>query len=424
MGTNARSGGSIRAPGGSVPDSSTRPGSTPTRPASPRSAGATSATPSIERAAVGTPARASASASSRRFSSTHITTRSGRSSTIARTSGSLVPPTCGTSGRSQNLVHATGDTPQASKVSVTEGTRLMTRGAAADTRVPLHAVEERLLLAGELVFGEEALLAQLVELADLGGDRLGVVACAGGGRTRGGGDADAVELAVLVGLDLAVDLVLHGGGLAHVGEPMATNLTRRLDHQVAGADEALEQRLPEEHRVHPIERDLDAVLRQHAVPVDEPVGGNDEVGGDPARVAPREPTEEAEHEEPGGDLQRRGNVVRQRQDAEDHRTEQCEQRRGEEPPVGVQVEDDVLGVVEQLPRERHARIVSLRHRPCTGPYAQPSWSSRSSSMPKWWAISWTTVMRTCSTTSSSSAHAAQMGSRKIVTRSGIVSPPP
>ena len=71
--------------------------------------------------------RASASASSSRFSSSHITTRSGASATMAATSGSLVPPTCGRSGCSQNRVHATGVTPQASSVSVTDGTRLTTR---------------------------------------------------------------------------------------------------------------------------------------------------------------------------------------------------------------------------------------------------------------------------------------------------------
>ena len=44
-------------------------------------------------------------------------------------------------------------------------------------------------------------------------------------------------------------------------------------------------------------------------------------------------------------------------------------------------------------------------------------------MPKWWATSCTTVIRTCSTTSSSVAHTAQIGRRKIVIRSGSVRPP-
>ena len=94
-----------------------------------------------QRRAVATPAAASASASSRRFSSSHMHHQVGRRATMAATSGSLVPPTCGRSGCSQNRVHATGVTPQASSVSVTDGTRLTTarrgravtsgRGAAA-----------------------------------------------------------------------------------------------------------------------------------------------------------------------------------------------------------------------------------------------------------------------------------------------------
>ena len=77
--------------------------------------------PSIDRAAVRTPASVRASASSRRFSSTHSTTRSGRSPTMAPTSGSLVPPTCGRSGCSQNRVHATGSRPTPAASPVTEG---------------------------------------------------------------------------------------------------------------------------------------------------------------------------------------------------------------------------------------------------------------------------------------------------------------
>ena len=47
---------------------------------------------------------------------------------MAATSGSLVPPTWVSWGCSQKRVQATGSTPQASNVSVTDGTRLTTRG--------------------------------------------------------------------------------------------------------------------------------------------------------------------------------------------------------------------------------------------------------------------------------------------------------
>ena len=75
---------------------------------------------------------------------------------------------------------------------------------------------------------------------------------------RGATRADAVELAVLVGLDLPVDLVLHRRGLAHVGERLPPALAGRLDHQVAGPQHPLEDRLGEQHVVDPVERDLDA----------------------------------------------------------------------------------------------------------------------------------------------------------------------
>src|SRR5262249_59988595 len=79
----------------------------------------------------GGPAATSASASSTRFSSSFTTTRSGASATIASTSGFLVPPIVGRSGCSQNRVHATGSTPNARSVSVTDGTSETTRGVVA-----------------------------------------------------------------------------------------------------------------------------------------------------------------------------------------------------------------------------------------------------------------------------------------------------
>src|SRR4029453_6925251 len=155
-----------------------------------------------------------------------------------------------------------------------------------------HAVEELLFLAGELLVADQALLAQLVELADLVGDGAVVAPAFRGGGARGDRHAHPVELAVLVGLDLAVDLVLHGRRVAHVGEGLAPHLARGLDDEVARPHDALEDRLAEEHGVDPVERDLDAVLGQDAVAVDEPVAGDHEVGGDPPEVAPPEPAQE------------------------------------------------------------------------------------------------------------------------------------
>lgn len=49
---------------------------------------------------------------------------------------------------------------------------------------------------------------------------------------------------------------------------------------------------------------------------------------------------------------------------------------------------------------------------------QPKSCSRSSSMPKWWAISCTTVTATSSTSSSLVSHIRHSASRKIMMRSG------
>src|SRR5262249_12529790 len=49
---------------------------------------------------------------------------------------------------------------------------------------------------------------------------------------------------------------------------------------------------------------------------------------------------------------------------------------------------------------------------------QPSSCSRSSSMPKWWPISWTTVIATSRATSSSPSHMATIGRRYTVIVSG------
>ncbi len=72
------------------------------------------------------------------------------------------------------------------------------------------------------------------------------------------------------------------------------------------------------------------------------------------------------------------------------------------------------------PRDRRGRT----HRsPATGrheraAYAQPVSHSRSSSMPKWCATSWKTVIMTSSATSSSFSHMRSVGPRKIQIRFG------
>ena len=80
---------------------------------------------------------------------------------------------------------------------------------------------------------------------------------------------------------------------------------------------------------------------------------------------------------------------------------------------------DLAGAVALL--RRAPRLAELAARPparCIRPAGgrsprahQPSSASRSSPMPKWWATSWITVRRTCSTTCSSVAQIAQIARR-------------
>src|SRR5579884_3728428 len=129
MGTNARSRtGRISKGGAGVQRA-------PTRSARRHISRSTSATSRTARARTSRPAATRASWSSRRFSSSSTTTRSGRRATMAATSGFLVPPTWRRPGCSQNRVQATGTRSQATSVSVTDGTRLTTLTARWSRRL-------------------------------------------------------------------------------------------------------------------------------------------------------------------------------------------------------------------------------------------------------------------------------------------------
>src|SRR5580704_4774577 len=130
---------------------------------------------------------------------------------MAATSGSLVPPTALSSGCSQNLVTPTGRMDQASKVSVTEGTRLTTRGNNSEP------VQQFCLGCLELRLRQDAALAELVELLDLLGDRQTL------GQSGGPG------LAGLAAFHLPVDLVLDPARPGEIGEHLLAPLPGRLD---------------------------------------------------------------------------------------------------------------------------------------------------------------------------------------------------
>src|SRR5688572_6750306 len=87
-------------------------------------------------------------------------------------------------------------------------------------------------------------------------------------------------------------------------------------------------------------------------------------------------------------------------------------------------ERDVVGVVVRAVTERVPRrdVAGLGDETVGGALhvhqAYPSSCRRASSMPKWWAISWTTVMRTSSMTSASVSQMANVGLRNTTMRSG------
>src|SRR4051794_4020690 len=237
-------------------------GSTGSSPRRARTASIISATPArlvtpVDITSI--PSAARAAASSRRFSSRSISTRSGPSATMAATSGSFVPPTWTIVGCSQKRVHATGTTPHAMSVSVSEGTRLT-------TRTPASAAEQARLLRVELFLCQRATLQQTLQLLQLTGDIE---------RRSDRGGPIAGVLAPL-GLDLGLDQVLHVLWLAHVGEALLAVLAAGLDQQVAGAEHPLEDALVEVDVVDAVERDLDAALGDHPLTEDDPIVGDHE----------------------------------------------------------------------------------------------------------------------------------------------------
>ena len=71
--------------------------------------------------------------------------------------------------------------------------------------------------------------------------------------------------------------MLHAVGVADEVEVRLAVLARRLDVEVAGADDAVDDALVEVDVVDALERDLDAPLREHAGAVDDAPAGDDEV---------------------------------------------------------------------------------------------------------------------------------------------------
>ena len=98
-----------------------------------------------------------------------------------------------------------------------------------------------------------------------------------------------LEHPLLVLLHLGVDQVLDLVRVVDVGEALLPAFGTGLDEQIAGTDDALDDRLAEVHAVDAFEGDLDAALGEHAVTEDHAVAGDDEVRRGPLDEADDDP---------------------------------------------------------------------------------------------------------------------------------------
>jgi hypothetical protein len=142
----------------------------------------------------------------------------------------------------------------------------------------------------------------------------------------------------------------------------------RLDHQVAGAHQPLEQVLVEEHRVDPFERDLDAALGDDPLAVDAAVGGDDEVGRVPLDQPlgqVQEADDQSEDRHPlGARAEPSGPALHEQEDPERDRQHHPDHRPHQHDPVGVLVDDDLLVGVQVAAVVGHGRQRNgpIRHR--------------------------------------------------------------
>src|SRR2546430_2153334 len=90
-----------------------------------------------------------------------------------------------------------------------------------------------------------------------------------------------------------VALRRHRLGGTDAGDPLRPPGPRRLDDEVAGPDDPLQDPLMEPDVVDPVERDLHRRLRDPALPVDDPLVRHDEVRRDPSD----EPPQRIDHEQ-------------------------------------------------------------------------------------------------------------------------------
>ena len=170
------------------------------------------------------------------------------------------------------------------------------------------------------------------------------------------------EAPSLVLLHLRVDHPLHLGGTPHRGETLLPVLPARLDDQVAGAEQPLDDALAEVHGVDPFEGDLDATLGDDAGAEDQPVGRDHEVCRRPLQVPHDEPDHRADEEPQRHRRQRRAFQVPTSVDVRVRMpttipTTSARTGFGVVPPVRVHVDGHVFVRVQQPLRIRHGLTV-------------------------------------------------------------------
>ena len=141
--------------------------------------------------------------------------------------------------------------------------------------------------------------------------------------------------------------------VVHVGEALLAALGTRLDEQVAGTDDAFDDRLVEVDAVDPLEGDLDTGLGEHTVAEDHAVAGDHEVRRDPLEVADDDPHGAGDDQGQGDPPDLVGRVDGDEDDPEDDRRDEGEDDLDEVQPMRVQIDCELLVVVEQLLRIRH-----------------------------------------------------------------------
>ena len=174
-------------------------------------------------------------------------------------------------------------------------------------------------------------------------------------------------------VDLRVDDALHHGGLAHVLERQRVVLALDVDDQRAGPEHPLEEILADVHLGDPLQAQLHGVTSDDALAHEDPGRGQRHDVGAP----PDETAEEPQAGDEGEDQDRVVGPARRLLPEDDQDDEARphadggEERPEEEDPVGSQLGQQLLVLVQELARQGHfpsvpAPVLRSGHRGGTG----------------------------------------------------------